>query len=62
MMGRKEKKKEEKECCQWSAARGATLMDQSVYTCLTASESGPRGKTSIKAFVVQPHFKAHMHM
>lgn len=40
-MGREKK---ENKCCQWSAACRATLRDQSVYTCLAASESGPRAK------------------
>lgn len=50
-------------CCQRSAACSATLRDQSVYTCLPDGIwKWARGKTSIKAFVVQPHFKANTHM
>lgn len=58
MMGGGEKN--DRECCQWSAAWRATLMDQSVYTCLTASEGGPGAKTAIKALSEQPHLHVKM--
>ncbi len=55
---------EKRECAVREVQPVVLLSEIRVFTpaCLTASESGPEAKPSIKASVIQPHFKARAHM